>query len=520
MTTFVFPVPSVDPKPFSPYGPRDLFGSSFHYGDDWSAPIGTPIVAPIDAIVIEGKDRAKGSVQGFGNWVWLRSEKYNVDMIFGHMRHESILVRKGDRVTAGQKIAEIGNEGQSTGPHLHGEVWIGKAHAGINTRVSMYNWLSSRITSPVEENTRKGENTLRSFNFNESDQTGKYKNRSSSRNGAKPTLFVLHTQEGNGTAQSLANYFLNANVSYHYTVDNSGSLIGVIDTDRSSWSALDANPYTINLCFAGSRAGQTREQWLNNYSKAIDIAAQLAVRDARKYGMTIEVLGRNYDRIRATRRGFIDHSGITYGLKIGTHTDCGPNFPWDYFTERVNYWNSSEPVQAIIEPVINMIDQEAVNESSWIGKRLHDGEKPCLDKVGRYAQFENGTIYWHSRTGAHAIPNEILQKYQEVKWEQGELGYPVGDATKLTDGWVQGFEGGAIYRRNGRDGFILKGLIREQWNRSGFEAGPYGWPISDELSYGRRAKAQQFENGSLIWDPDNVVGFFGEASVDTESYTK
>lgn len=501
----------MDKKPTSPFGPRNLGDSTFHYGDDWEAPLGTIIVSPIDGVVIEGKDRPKGSVGGFGNWVWIRSEEYSVDMIFGHMKHESITVRKGDKVSAGQKIAEVGSEGQSTGPHLHGEVWLGKAHSGANSRVSMYNWLSNKING-------KENNTLRRFTFNESDQTGTFKNKSSSRNGAKPTLFILHTQEGNGTAQSLANYFKQANVSYHYTVDNSGSLIGVIDTDRYSWSALDANPYSINLCFAGSRANQTRDQWLNNYGNAIDIAAQVAVRDARKYGMTIEVLGRDYNRIRATRRGIIDHSGVTNALRIGTHTDCGPNFPWDVFKDRVNFWNSEEPKVAPV-PVINMIDQEEKAEP-WLGKRLHEGERPCLDGKGKYAQFENGVIYWHERAGAHAIPNEILQKYQTVKWEQGILGYPVGDATKLTDGYVQGFEGGAIYRRNGREGFVVRGAIRAQWDRSGYEDGPYGWPISDEESIGPKGQIQKFENGTLVWDPDNVVGFFGEANVDVESYIK
>ncbi|MEV6362577.1 DUF4185 domain-containing protein [Nocardia asteroides] len=95
-----------------------------HAGIDIAAPIGTPIFAPVDAVVVEGADRPPGAVSGFGNWVWLDAQDGpGVDLIFGHMRHASILVKHGDRVRAGEQIASVGSEGESTGPHLHFEVW-------------------------------------------------------------------------------------------------------------------------------------------------------------------------------------------------------------------------------------------------------------------------------------------------------------------------------------------------------------------------------------------------------------
>lgn len=95
-----------------------------HQGIDFAAPTGTPIYAPFDARVIQGKDRAPGSVDGFGNWVWLEGYDDNpYDFIVGHMKHSSITVRAGDTVKAGQKIAEVASEGQSTGPHAHCELW-------------------------------------------------------------------------------------------------------------------------------------------------------------------------------------------------------------------------------------------------------------------------------------------------------------------------------------------------------------------------------------------------------------
>jgi murein DD-endopeptidase MepM/ murein hydrolase activator NlpD len=42
---------------------------------------------------------------------------------YDHLRRNSVLVRPGDTVLRGQKIAEAGSAGNSTGPHLHFEVW-------------------------------------------------------------------------------------------------------------------------------------------------------------------------------------------------------------------------------------------------------------------------------------------------------------------------------------------------------------------------------------------------------------
>lgn len=113
----------------SGYGPR---WGTFHAGLDFAAPIGTPIYAAADGVIVEGKERY--NVAGFGSWIWLDcQDNVGKDFIYGHVKHDGILVRAGDRVRAGQQIGVVGNEGESTGPHLHFEVWgapgrLGGAH--------------------------------------------------------------------------------------------------------------------------------------------------------------------------------------------------------------------------------------------------------------------------------------------------------------------------------------------------------------------------------------------------------
>lgn len=160
---------------------------------------------------------------------------------------------------------------------------------------------------------------------------------SSSRNGRKVDLFLLHTQEGPGTARSLAGFLGNPanNVSYHYTVDQDASgavtVVDVVDTDDASWSVLSANPRSINLCFAGSRAGWSRSEWMR-ISRAIEVAAWLAVQDATKYGFFTRVLAPPYS---SNPPGISDHKYVTEWLGDGNHTDVGNQFPWDFFTAAV-----------------------------------------------------------------------------------------------------------------------------------------------------------------------------------------
>ncbi|MEX3557857.1 MULTISPECIES: M23 family metallopeptidase [unclassified Corynebacterium] len=112
------------------------FGSrwgAMHNGIDIANPVGTPIYAVMDGTVI-----SSGPAQGFGNWIRIQHDDGTVS-VYGHMAASSLLVGVGERVTAGQQIASIGNEGVSTGPHLHFEV-----HPGGGAPVDPITWFAER----------------------------------------------------------------------------------------------------------------------------------------------------------------------------------------------------------------------------------------------------------------------------------------------------------------------------------------------------------------------------------------
>jgi murein DD-endopeptidase MepM/ murein hydrolase activator NlpD len=52
------------------------------------------------------------------------------DYVFMHLRTGSVVVTEGQRIRTGQRIGEVGSTGESSGPHLHFEVWDGPWYAG------------------------------------------------------------------------------------------------------------------------------------------------------------------------------------------------------------------------------------------------------------------------------------------------------------------------------------------------------------------------------------------------------
>lgn len=107
----------------SPFGMRrsPITGRrSMHLGVDIGAPLGTPIVATGDAVV-----EFAGFNAGLGRHVVLY-HGHGIRTVYAHNRRN--LVRPGQRVERGQVIAQVGNTGASTGPHVHYEIVVNGRH--------------------------------------------------------------------------------------------------------------------------------------------------------------------------------------------------------------------------------------------------------------------------------------------------------------------------------------------------------------------------------------------------------
>ncbi|NLG56579.1 MAG: M23 family metallopeptidase [Rhodococcus sp.] len=99
-----------------------------HGGIDIAAPIGTPIYSAANGEVIDA-----GAASGFGQWVRVLHDDGTIT-VYGHV--DTYQVHVGQRVSAGEQIATVGNRGFSTGPHLHFEV-----HDPAGNKVDPAQWL-------------------------------------------------------------------------------------------------------------------------------------------------------------------------------------------------------------------------------------------------------------------------------------------------------------------------------------------------------------------------------------------
>jgi murein DD-endopeptidase MepM/ murein hydrolase activator NlpD len=92
-------------------------GTRMHSGTDFAGAYGTPILSTGDGVVVEA-----GWMNGYGRAVKIRHD-FGIETLYAHM--SQIRVDKGQRVSRGDRIGDMGNSGRSTGTHLHYEVRIG-----------------------------------------------------------------------------------------------------------------------------------------------------------------------------------------------------------------------------------------------------------------------------------------------------------------------------------------------------------------------------------------------------------
>lgn len=136
---------------------------------------------------------------------------------------------------------------------------------------------------------------------------------------------------------------------------------------------------------------------------------------------------------------------------------------------------------------------------SFLGKPT-TGEVATPDG-GRYSVFEKGSIYWTDTTGAFEVHGVIRDKWSELGWEAGFVGYPITDEQTPPDGVgrYSVFQGASIYWHPDFGAFEVHGRIRDAYAAEGWEAGRLGYPTSDErdVADGRRSS---FQHGSITWN--------------------
>ena len=102
-------------SPFNPHRKHPITGRvSPHNGTDFATPIGTPVLSAGDGVVVKAQKHPLA-----GNYVVV---KHGREYVTRYLHLHRMLVKPGEHVKMGQRIALSGNTGRSTGPHLHYEL--------------------------------------------------------------------------------------------------------------------------------------------------------------------------------------------------------------------------------------------------------------------------------------------------------------------------------------------------------------------------------------------------------------
>ena len=111
--SFITPVQGNISSTFGWRNPTTSTVPKYHTGLDIAASTGTEISSATD-----GKVVLKSSQGDYGNHLKIQID--NIIIVYAHCN--KIYVNEGETITKGQKIAEVGSTGNSTGPHLHFEI--------------------------------------------------------------------------------------------------------------------------------------------------------------------------------------------------------------------------------------------------------------------------------------------------------------------------------------------------------------------------------------------------------------
>ena len=132
---------------------------------------------------------------------------------------------------------------------------------------------------------------------------------------------------------------------------------------------------------------------------------------------------------------------------------------------------------------------------------------------GRYNHFEKGSIYWTQELGAHEILGAIYDKWANLGWETGYLGYPISNEGTITTpvgkrGRYQHYEHGSIYYNEDKNigPYVVHEKITKRWSESDlkWEQGALGYPVNDTQGVTQNAMnetiSNNFQGGSISWN--------------------
>ncbi|WP_164860685.1 GH25 family lysozyme [Rhodococcus sp. X156] len=173
------------------------------------------------------------------------------------------------------------------------------------------------------------------------------------------------------------------------------------------------------------------------------------------------------------------------------------------FAGGVVYWSASTGARAVRGAILEQY-LALGGPSSPLGLPVTD-ELSTADGAGRYNNFASGgALYWSPKTGAREVRGDIDKKWGALTWEAGPHGYPVTNELGTPDGKgrYNHFQQGSIYWTATTGAQSIRGDIKQKWAALSWEAGVLGYPTTDELGTpDGRGRYNHLQGGSIYWTP-------------------
>jgi len=123
---------------------------------------------------------------------------------------------------------------------------------------------------------------------------------------------------------------------------------------------------------------------------------------------------------------------------------------------------------------------------------------------GRAQNFEHGRIFWSPGTGAVLVKGKVDEAYKKMGSSGSVLGLPVDEEHKTHDkrGYYQDFQGGRLYWSFQNGAHWVRGTILDKYRQMGYTSGKLGWPTSNEKAT-KKGAVSSFEHGRIEWTAKN-----------------
>ncbi|MGZ4545027.1 MAG: hypothetical protein ACXVXT_06505 [Blastococcus sp.] len=160
------------------------------------------------------------------------------------------------------------------------------------------------------------------------------------------------------------------------------------------------------------------------------------------------------------------------------------------------YWSPTTGARSLNGAILPLYTAVGA-EKSYLGYPTQS-VGPTSDGVGRYAKFQGGSMYWSPTTNTRILSGDILSLYTAVGAEKSFLGYPTQSVGPTSDGVGRyaKFQGGSIYWSPTTGAHVVRGAFLTAWAATGYQQGYLGYPIKDAYAVSGGSRVD-FQHGSI-----------------------